>query len=114
MDVSIREAGKEIDVEGLILETDVGNRRQKPNQYDLAIHADQQNYTLSLNSSHTTSYSHQHYKHTVPVSQLITSPPVGGAFTGMMFGLYAFGNGEPCLDPADFWDVEMVTDFDGQ
>ncbi|KAK7510410.1 glycosyl hydrolase [Phyllosticta citriasiana] len=29
-------------------------------------------------------------------------PPVGATFTGMMFGLYAFGRNKPCLQPADF------------
>lgn len=35
-------------------------------------------------------------------------PPVGGAFTGAMFGVYAFGRSEPALDPSDFWDIEIV------
>lgn len=30
------------------------------------------------------------------------APPVGAPFTGMMFGLYAFGKRQPCLVPADF------------
>ncbi|KAK8184719.1 glycosyl hydrolase [Phyllosticta citribraziliensis] len=29
-------------------------------------------------------------------------PPVGATFTGMMFGLYALGRNQPCLQPADF------------
>lgn len=33
---------------------------------------------------------------------MTASPPVGAPFTGMMFGLYAFGEMEPCLSPADF------------
>ena len=36
-------------------------------------------------------------------------PPVGAAFTGMMLGLYAFGENKPCLTPVDFSRVE----FDG-
>lgn len=32
----------------------------------------------------------------------------GATYTGMMFGLYAFADGEPSLDPADFGDVLMV------
>lgn len=43
---------------------------------------------------------------------LTKSPAAGATFTGMMFGLYAFADGEPCLDPADFGDVLMV-DSDG-
>lgn len=39
---------------------------------------------------------------------LTTSPPVGGTFTGAMFGIYAFGRNEPALDPSDFWDIEVV------
>jgi hypothetical protein len=35
-------------------------------------------------------------------------PPVGAAFTGMMFGLYAFGELQPCLDPADFAYAEII------
>ncbi|KAJ6096997.1 Concanavalin A-like lectin/glucanase subgroup [Penicillium sp. IBT 16267x] len=30
------------------------------------------------------------------------SPPVGAAFTGMMLGLYAFGERQRCMTPADF------------
>lgn len=40
---------------------------------------------------------------------LTIMPPVGGAFTGVMFGVYAFGRGEPVLDPADFNDVRVFT-----
>ncbi|KAK4103159.1 glycoside hydrolase family 43 protein [Parathielavia hyrcaniae] len=39
---------------------------------------------------------------------LTISPPVGGAFTGAMFGIYASGKSEPVLDPSDFWDIEIV------
>ena len=39
---------------------------------------------------------------------LTINPPVGCAFCGAMFGLYAFGKSEPALDPSDFWDVEIV------
>ncbi|KAL2126768.1 hypothetical protein VTI74DRAFT_278 [Chaetomium olivicolor] len=39
---------------------------------------------------------------------LTTNPPVGCAFAGAMFGIYAFGKGEPVLDPSDFWDIEIV------
>lgn len=33
---------------------------------------------------------------------MTAAPPVGVAFTGMMVGLYAFGERQRCLDPADF------------
>ncbi|KZM18646.1 uncharacterized protein EKO05_0001188 [Ascochyta rabiei] len=36
---------------------------------------------------------------------LCIMPPVGGAFTGTMFGIYSFGLWEPVLDPADFKDI---------
>lgn len=39
---------------------------------------------------------------------LTVAPPVGAAFTGVMFGVYAFGKGEPVLDAADFGGIRMV------
>lgn len=39
---------------------------------------------------------------------LTVMPPIGGAFTGVMFGLYAFGKGEPVLDPADFNSITIT------
>ncbi|KAF4982103.1 hypothetical protein FZEAL_2209 [Fusarium zealandicum] len=38
---------------------------------------------------------------------LTVAPPVGGCFTGVMFGIYSFGKGEPVLDPADFSDISI-------
>lgn len=43
------------------------------------------------------------------VEDLCIMPPVGGAFTGTMFGIYSFGAWEPVLDPADFRDI-MITE----
>ncbi|KAJ4299801.1 hypothetical protein N0V90_005047 [Kalmusia sp. IMI 367209] len=40
-------------------------------------------------------------------SELTVMPPVGGAFTGTMYGVYSFGNWEPVLDPADFSDIQI-------
>lgn len=39
-----------------------------------------------------------------PVSMdlMTANPPRGMAFTGMMLGLYAFGELQKCLTPADF------------
>lgn len=34
-------------------------------------------------------------------------PPIGAPFTGMMMGLYAFGDRQPCLAPADFEFAEF-------
>ncbi|KAK2597093.1 hypothetical protein N8I77_012961 [Diaporthe amygdali] len=38
---------------------------------------------------------------------LTVMPTVGGAFTGVMFGVYAFGRGEPMLSPADFSNIRV-------
>ena len=45
------------------------------------------------------------YNFAVDVEALTIMPPVGGAFTGVMYGIYSFGKGEPVLDPADFIDI---------
>lgn len=48
----------------------------------------------------------------IPIRTMTADPPKGMAFTGMMMGVYAFGELEPCLDPADFssatWSEETV------
>lgn len=41
-------------------------------------------------------------------SKLTVMPPIGGAFTGAMYGVYAFGKGEPVLDPADFTNIQVT------
>jgi beta-xylosidase len=38
----------------------------------------------------------------IPMQVMTADPPRGMAFTGMMTGVYAFGEREPCLSPADF------------
>lgn len=40
---------------------------------------------------------------------LTITPPIGGSFTGVMFGVYSFGRGEPVLDPADFSNIRVST-----
>ncbi|GAB1203642.1 hypothetical protein APSETT445_002279 [Aspergillus pseudonomiae] len=40
-------------------------------------------------------------------STMTQSPPVGASFTGMMLGLYAFGERQRCLVPADFAYAEF-------
>jgi hypothetical protein len=40
-------------------------------------------------------------------STMTRSPPVGAPFTGMMLGLYAFGERQQCLVPADFAYAEF-------
>lgn len=44
----------------------------------------------------------------VTVKDLTVSPPVGAPFTGVMFGVFASGAGEPVLDPADFTDIAIA------
>lgn len=39
---------------------------------------------------------------------LTINPPVGGAFTGAMFGIYASGKSEPVLDPSDFSEIAII------
>ncbi|KAI1187629.1 glycoside hydrolase family 43 protein [Nemania serpens] len=41
----------------------------------------------------------------IQARDLTVIPPIGGAFSGVMFGVYAFGQGEPVLDPTDFFDI---------
>ncbi|KAH6854049.1 glycosyl hydrolase [Chaetomium sp. MPI-CAGE-AT-0009] len=39
---------------------------------------------------------------------LTINPPVGGTFTGTMFGIYACGKSEPVLDPSDFSQIAII------
>ncbi|UPK89982.1 hypothetical protein LCI18_000917 [Fusarium solani-melongenae] len=43
-----------------------------------------------------------------PVEKLTVAPPVGGCFTGVMFGVYSFGKGQPVLEPADFANISIT------
>ncbi|KAJ4393154.1 hypothetical protein N0V93_002361 [Gnomoniopsis smithogilvyi] len=45
---------------------------------------------------------------TCRAEDLTVMPLVGGAFAGVMFGLYSFGKGEPVLDAADFTDIKVT------
>lgn len=65
----------------------------------LSAQATPANYTLKL------SQGASEWSFSFNVEDLCVMPPVGGAFTGTMFGIYAFGDWEPVLDPADFKDV---------
>jgi hypothetical protein len=47
---------------------------------------------------------------TCSAEDLTVLPPVGGAFAGVMYGVYAFGRGEPVLDPADFTAIGVVSE----
>ncbi|KAI5290071.1 hypothetical protein KEM54_002510 [Ascosphaera aggregata] len=44
---------------------------------------------------------------TVANSIMTRDPPIGAPFTGMMVGLYAIGENEPCIAPADFKFAEF-------
>lgn len=70
----------------------------------MAIQGDGLEYTLSYNEE-----GNDDSKALAPVqSKLLTrSPPIGGAFTGVMFGIYSFGKMEPVLDPADFSKISL-------
>ncbi|KAF9701211.1 hypothetical protein EKO04_000966 [Ascochyta lentis] len=56
-------------------------------------------YTLKL------SQGSSEWSFSFSTENLCIMPPVGGAFTGTMFGIYSFGSWEPVLDPADFKDI---------
>lgn len=70
-------------------------------RFEFEIHATPTSYELSISVGDNS----------VPVKvlakELTVAPPVGGAFTGVMFGVYSFGRGEPVLDPADFVAISM-------
>ncbi|KAE8369680.1 glycosyl hydrolase [Aspergillus caelatus] len=51
--------------------------------------------------------SQTHWIGEVQNSTMTQSPPVGAPFTGMMLGLYAFGERQRCLVPADFAYAEF-------
>lgn len=62
-------------------------------------------YRLSFEQGQGGSQTHV----SCSAEDLTIMPPVGGAFTGVMFGVYAFGRGEPVLDPADFTNIRVST-----
>jgi hypothetical protein len=43
----------------------------------------------------------------VDIDVMTKDPPIGMPFSGMMFGLYACGESEPCVNPAVFEHVEF-------
>lgn len=69
-------------------------------------------FQLSAKATPTTyklalSQGSSEWSFTFNVKDLCITPPVGGAFTGVMFGVYSFGSWEPVLDPADFKDITI-------
>lgn len=67
---------------------------------DLAISCSKTHYKLgyTLDDSETQDWI---WFENIPMEVMTADPPKGMAFTGMMLGLYAFGELEPCLRPAD-------------
>ncbi|KAI0109160.1 glycoside hydrolase family 43 protein [Nemania sp. FL0031] len=64
---------------------------------------------LRIEATPTTydlSFALQNYEssYRVEAKDLTVMPPIGGAFCGVMFGIYSFGHLEPVLDSADFFD----------
>ncbi|KAK7206283.1 glycosyl hydrolase [Myxozyma melibiosi] len=49
-----------------------------------------------------------HCLSTVSTKIMTTAPPLGMAYTGVMLGVYAFGEMEPCLSPADFSGIRLA------
>lgn len=73
---------------------------EKP--FQLLVGCRDSEYTLTLRQGEVED------RGTCAAQDLIVMPPVGGAFAGVMFGIYAFGRGEPALDPADFTGIRVV------
>lgn len=73
--------------------------------FKLTIVCEGSTYTLSLEQGQRVSQTNV----SCSAEDLTIMPPVGGAFTGVMFGVYAFGRGEPLLNPADFTDIRVST-----
>lgn len=65
----------------------------------LSAQANLTDYTLTLSQGSSI------WKFVFNAEELCILPPIGGAFTGTMFGIYSFGTLEPVLDPADFKDI---------
>lgn len=78
---------------------------------DLALRCsrDGRSYTLGLRQGPEVDYA------TLRAEDLAdAAPPVGAAFAGVMFGVYAFGRGEPVLDHADFMRIRVVDGASGE
>lgn len=56
---------------------------------------------------HEGTESEMHWIGSVSNSAATAAPPLGANFTGMMLGLYAFGERQRCLAPADFAYAEF-------
>ncbi|KAM0335531.1 hypothetical protein ACHAQA_000579 [Verticillium albo-atrum] len=81
---------------------EAGHQLDTSKPVHLSIEARPTDYTLSLSSGDASASV------SCTSETLTIAPPVGCAFSGAMFGLYAFGKSEPALDPSDFTDIEIV------
>ena len=72
----------------------------------LAISCTETEYRLGYASAPRDEYE---WFEPIPMEVMTADPPRGLAFTGMMFGLYAFGDLQKCLSPADFAFASWTT-----
>lgn len=75
----------------------------EPEPFKIEIVCQGSKYGLSLEQSGA-----KKAQSTCHAEDLTILPPVGGAFAGVMYGIYAFGRGETVLDPADFIDISVM------
>jgi hypothetical protein len=71
----------------------------KDQPVELLVNITPGSYVLSLSCGPTNA------TFTFKTQDLTVMPPVGGVFTGALYGIYAFGKGEPVLDPSDFTNI---------
>ncbi|KAJ9133012.1 Non-reducing end alpha-L-arabinofuranosidase BoGH43B [Pleurostoma richardsiae] len=81
----------------------VAERHPGDDAVRLGVDCGETRYRLWFTTSNGKEGAHVECK----AEDLTVMPPVGGAFTGAMFGVYACGRGEPVLDPADFSDLRV-------
>jgi beta-xylosidase len=90
--------------------------RFRPSEGDVVEHRLDTNTAVTLTIDCGTEYrfgyhegteSDIHWIGSVSNSVATAAPPVGANFTGMMLGLYAFGERQRCLAPADFAYAEF-------
>lgn len=75
--------------------------------FELELHCRGKEYTLGVKQGSEQSYG------TCAAADLTTMPAHGGAFAGVLFGVYSFGRGEPVLDAADFSEIKVQEFVDG-
>ncbi|KAH8899237.1 Arabinanase/levansucrase/invertase [Thozetella sp. PMI_491] len=90
----VKQDGSRVELEAEAMET---------TGLELAVECRPTSYKLSVTGG-SVSHSVE-----VPAEKLTVAPPVGACFTGVMYGIYSCGKGEPVLDAADFWDIDVRT-----